>query len=76
MEYLRQTIGSAKLSGIFELPPTLRDKKVDVIILPAENDIGLQPKLKRQFDFVDNVPPLPDSFFDPLPEEELEEWEL
>jgi hypothetical protein len=26
MEYLRKTIGSAELSGIFELPPTLRDK--------------------------------------------------
>ena len=31
---------------------------------------------KLQFDFVSDVPPLPDSFFDPLPEEELELWEL
>ena len=31
---------------------------------------------KLQFDFISDVPPLPDSFFDPLPEEELELWGL
>jgi len=76
MEYLRQTIGSDKLSGIFDLPPALRDKKVEVIILPAEENVSEKPKpQKRQLGFLkDKVPPLPDSFFDPLPEEELQLW--
>ena len=75
MEYLRQTIGSFKLSGIFDLPPALRDKKVEVIILPAENDIEEESDFKCQLGFLD-IPPLPDSFFDPLPEEELQAWGL
>ena len=36
---------------------------------------GSLQKSKRQLGFVD-VPPLPDSFFEPLPEEELKAWEL
>ena len=76
MEYLRQTIGSAELNNIFKLPQSLRNKWVEVIILPAENnDITEKPKPKRQLGFVD-VPPLPESFFDPLPEEELQAWGL
>jgi len=75
MEYLRQTIGSAKLSHIFDLPPALRDKRVDVIILPAEDNAVEQPKPKRQLGFI-KAPPLPKSFFDSLPEEELQEWGL
>ena len=32
---------------------------------------------KRQLGFLkDKVPPLPDSFFDPLPEEDLQAWGL
>jgi len=79
VEYLRQTIGSAELSGIFDLPPTLRNKKVEVIVLPAENETEERGEAKReiQFGFLkDKVPPLPESFFDPLPEEELKAWGL
>jgi hypothetical protein len=77
MEYFRQTIGSAKLNNIFELPPMLRNKIVEVIILPIEN-IGAK-NMKREIRLgllKDKVPPLPDSFFDPLPEEELRLWGL
>jgi len=37
-----------------------------------------QPKpQKRELGFLkDKVPPLPDSFFDPLPEEDLQAWGL
>ena len=38
MEYLRQTVDSKKLSGIFDLPLSLQNKKVDVIILPIEDN--------------------------------------
>ena len=75
MEYLRQTINSDKLSGIFSLPPALRNKQVDIIILPAENDVEKKTNFKCQLGFLD-IPPLPESFFDPLPEEELQAWGL
>jgi len=71
MEYLRQTLGSALLSDIFDLPQSLQDKKVEVIILPAEGDIPQKPNYKVQLGFLSG-PPLPDSFFDPLPEEDLQ----
>ncbi|MCL1816879.1 MAG: hypothetical protein FWG43_04685 [Clostridiales bacterium] len=76
MEYISKTISSSELSGIFEIPPTLRNRKVQVIILPADETIQEQPKpKKRQLGFLKEiVPPLPDSFFDPLPEEDLQAW--
>jgi hypothetical protein len=77
MEYIRQTIGSDKLSDIFDIPPAMRNKKVEVIILPAERIDAEKSKREIRFGFLkDKVPPLPDSFFDPLPEEELQAWGL
>jgi hypothetical protein len=74
MECLRQTINSDKLIDIFDLPHSLRNKRVDVIVLPLENSENAT-KNKRKLDFV-KVPPLPDTFFDPLSEEELQAWGL
>ena len=77
MEYLRQTIGSAELSEIFNLPPSLRNKKVEVIILPAEDNLTEEPNYSVKLGFLkDKIPSLPDSFFDPLPEEDLQAWGL
>ena len=77
MEYIRKTMVGAELSRIFEVPSALLNKKVEVIVLPAESDTAEEPKRKIQFGFLkDKVPPLPDSFFDPLPEEELQAWGL
>ena len=75
MEYLRQTISSAELSSIFDIPLELRNKRVEVIILPAENDIPKKKKHEVRIGFLEG-PPLPDSFFDPLPEEDLQAWGL
>ena len=76
MEYIRQTINTDKLYGVFTIPQSLRDRMVEVIILPAEN-ISEEPKREIKFGFIrDKIPPLPDSFFDPLPEEELKLWGL
>ena len=76
MEYVRETISSTELSGIFKLPQSLRNKKVEVTIFPAEDILLEKPKRKkRPLGFVKG-PPLPDSFFDPLPEEELRLWGL
>ena len=75
MEFVRITIDSTVLYNLFDIPPALRDKKVDVIILPAQSVIGEKIKQKIQLGFVKG-PPLPESFFDPLPEEELQAWGL
>ncbi len=77
MEYIRKTVSSSELNNIFmNLPMSLRDRLVEVIILPVENtDAPEKPKQKRQLGFVD-CPPLPDSFFEPLPEEDLQAWGL
>ena len=49
-----------------------------VVTLTPVKDVNEQARAsgsKLRFDFV-NAPPLPDSFFDPLPEEELQAWGL
>ncbi len=74
MEYIRKTVDSSSLSGVFDIPASLRNKQVEVIILPVEKAAGAA-KRERQLDFV-KAPPLPDSFFDPLPDEELRLWGL
>ena len=76
MEYIRQTINSTELSGIFEIPPILQNRKVQVIILPAEDAAVPEPKAKkRQLGFAKGAE-IPDSFFEPLPEEDLQAWGL
>jgi hypothetical protein len=47
-------------------------------VLPIEEDMPEEPKpQKRPLGFLKGiVPPLPDSFFDPLPEEDLQAWGL
>ena len=57
-------------------------KRVIITILEDEQNIDtkeqeiMQKSQKRNFDFVVDVPPLPDSFFDPLPDEEIDLWSL
>ena len=76
MDYIRQTVSSNELDSIFNLPPNLRDTTVEVIILPLNNNVEITPKHSVKMGFLkDKVPELPDSFFDPLPEEELQAWE-
>jgi hypothetical protein len=74
MEF-RQTIGSAALDGVLNLPPMLRNRQVEVIVLPAVNKAE-EMKPKRQIGCCPDIPELPDSFFDPLPEEDLQAWGL
>jgi len=76
MEYFRQTIASDKLNGIFDIPQTLRGKKAEVIILFSEDDVTEKSKLnKRPLGFAKGAD-VPDSFFEPLSEEELQLWGL
>ena len=76
MEYICKTMGSSELGGIFEIPPSLRNRKVQVIILPAEDNVpGEQKPQKRPLGFAKGAE-IPDSFFEPLSEEELQLWGL
>jgi hypothetical protein len=76
MEYIRETIGSSALEGIIEIPPMLRNRKVQIIVLPAEDIATEQSKpQKRQLGFAKGAE-IPDSFFEPLPEEDLQAWGL
>ena len=75
MDYVSQTITSTDVGISIEVPPTLRNRKVQVIILPVEDTTQEQKKPKiRKLGFMPG-PPLPDSFFEPLPEEDLQAWE-
>ncbi|MCL2004234.1 MAG: hypothetical protein FWG72_09580 [Oscillospiraceae bacterium] len=76
MEYVRQTVSSAELNDVFvNLPPSLRNTLVEVIILPAEKPLAEKPNFKCRLGFLKG-PELPPSFFDPLPEEDLQAWGL
>ena len=73
MSYHRQIIHGFQIDGVVDLPEELRNKRVEVIILPVDDATTEAPR-KRQIGFV-KLPPIPDSFFEPLPEEELQVWE-
>jgi hypothetical protein len=75
MEYIRQTIGSSLLDGIIEIPPALRNKKVDIIVLPVQNEETEKPDYTCNIGFAKGAE-VPDSFFEPLPEEDLQAWGL
>ena len=51
----------------------------DVVIArrgePVARLVGCKPRSKRQADILKGKIVIPDSFFDPLPEEELTAWE-
>lgn len=49
MDYLRQTIDSDKLGDVLNLPLSLRNKRVEVIILPAEDTPAGQPQAGTAF---------------------------
>ena len=52
MEYVRQTVSGAALNDFITLPPLLRNKKVEVIILPAEDDnIEKKPDYRCNYRF-------------------------
>lgn len=72
MECVREIIDSEILKDIIDLPLELRRKKVQIIVLPVED----RPKGQKLNLGCCPGSPLPDSFFEPLPEEELKAWGL
>jgi hypothetical protein len=76
MEYVRQTVSGAELNNFIALPPLLRNKKVQIIVLPAtDDDIEDVPNYKCNIGFAKGAE-ITDSFFEPLPEEDLQAWGL
>jgi len=76
MEYIRQVVAGDKLADIFDIPQAFRRRKAEVIIL-FSNDYAdeIDVSDKRPIGFAKGAE-VPDSFFDPLPEEELRLWGL
>ena len=78
MEAVTQIVDSTLLAGIIPLPKKFLNKKVEVTIT-LDDDKKLDSKSHKQkikIGFLENLPPLPESFFEPLPEEELQLWGL
>jgi len=76
MEYIRQVIAGDKLADIIDIPHAFRRKKAEVIILFSDDfDDEMQIPDKRPIGFAIGAE-VPDSFFEPLPEEELQLWGL
>ena len=74
MEYIRQIVDGDKLATVFDIPQMFRNRKAEVIILFSEELSEEAPKTdKRPIGFAKGAE-VPDSFFEPLPEEELQSW--
>jgi len=74
MEYIRQVVGGDKLATVFDIPQIFRNRKAEVIILFSEEFPEDIPKTnKRPIGFAKGAE-VPDSFFEPLSEEELQLW--
>jgi len=74
MDYLRKTVHSNTLVNFRDLPKNLQNRMVDVIILPAETEDQEPRNYACRIGFYPG-PEVPDSFFEPLSEEELALWE-
>jgi len=72
--FLRQAV---RRQGIpFEISRVSSDDVI-VTMQNAKSEAAVEPRREIKFGFLkDKVPPLSDSFFDPLPEEELQAWGL
>ena len=75
MDFVRQTIDGAELNRIINLPPMLRNTQVEVIVLPIVTAESVNVNnAKRPIGFARGAE-VPDSFFEPMSEEELQLWE-
>ena len=72
--FLRQAVRSQGIP--FEISSISNSDAVQAMQKPDKKATKEQRR-EINFGFLkDKVPPLPDSFFDPLPEEELQAWEM
>ena len=75
MEYIRQEIAANKLADIFDIPQAFHSKKAEVIILFPDDSKEMPTVNKRPIGFAKGAD-VPDSFFEPLSEEDLQLWGL
>ena len=76
MEFIRQTVSGVALNNFIALPAALRNRNVQVIVLPAPDDVPAEtPNYSCNIGFARGAD-VPDSFFEPLPEEDLLAWGL
>jgi len=74
VEYMRQVVGGDKLASIFDIPKMFHNKKAEVIILfSEERSEEISTIKKRPIGFAKGAE-VPDSFFEPLSEEDLQLW--
>ena len=74
MEYIRQVVAGKRLADIFDIPQAFRNRKAEVIILFSDEEDSPSSD-KRPIGFAKGAE-VPDSFFEPLPEEDLQLWGL
>jgi len=70
MSELVLNISGEKIASFVDLPREFRDAMLRITITRAEEE----PNYALNLGFLD-LPPIPDSFFEPLSEEELALWE-
>ena len=76
MEFARQIVNGSILSSLIPLPPLLRNRRVEVIVLPVADDLDEKAlSYKCNVGFAKGAE-IPKSFFEPLPEEDLQAWGL
>jgi predicted oxidoreductase (fatty acid repression mutant protein) len=75
MEYIRQVAAGDKLSDIFDIPQAFHSRMAEVIILFSDEHETVQKTTKRPIGFAKGAE-IPDSFFEPLSDEDLQLWGL
>ena len=76
MEYIRQVVAGDELVGIIDIPQAFRRRKAEIIVLFTNEYVDeAHQSNKRSIGFAKGAE-VPDSFFEPLPEEELQLWGL
>ena len=76
MAFVRKTVSGAALNNLIALPAALRNRSVQVIVLPAPVDVPAEtPNYSCNIGFARGAD-IPDCFFEPLAEEDLLAWGL
>ena len=77
MQAIKAVYDGSSFTPIEPVPVQGQYEVVITFIEPIINKTDKKPNRALKLGFLkDKVPPLPDSFFDPLPEEDLELWGL
>lgn len=76
MNYYTETMHGRELRNVLNLPEELENTRIQVIIIPAPiTETKTMQTGKRRLGFMPG-PPIPESFFEPISDEELDSWGL